>query len=60
MRDTIGEYLPAKVRAVIYTVLATLIALEMIWDIVPDILEGKLVQTAAALGLGLAATQTMG
>ncbi len=52
---TIAEYIPAKARAVIYVVLGTAILLEAVWDLLPSVLEGKVLQTASVLGFGLAA-----
>jgi hypothetical protein len=54
----IAEYIPAAYRKAIYTILATTIALEAIFDIVPDIWEGKVLQALAVLGFGMAVTQT--
>ena len=58
MNTMIATYLPAKVRRVIYVVLGTAVGLEAVWDVVPDVLEGKLLATLSVLGFGLAASQT--
>ena len=55
---SIADYLPATARKVIYTVIGAAVALEAIWDAVPDPLEGKVLQTVVALGFGLALSQT--
>lgn len=57
MGDKIADLLPARVRQIIYTVLGTLIALELIWDVLPSGLEGRVLQTFSVLGFGLAASQ---
>lgn len=44
-----------KVRQAIYAVLATAYALEAIWDIVADELEGRLLTSLGVLGFALAA-----
>jgi hypothetical protein len=54
----IGNLLPPRVRRAIYIALTTLLALEVVWDVVPAALEGRLLQSAAALGFVLAASNT--
>lgn len=54
----LGDYLPPKLRAAIYAILGTAVALEAVWDIVPEPLEGKVLATLTVLGFGLAVTQT--
>jgi hypothetical protein len=54
----LAEYIPAKVRKVIYSVLGTAVGLEAIFDIVPDVLEGKLLAALVVLGFGLALKNT--
>lgn len=54
----IAGWIPAKVRGVIYTVLGALTLLEVIWDIVPEPLEGKLLASLSVLGFGLALGNT--
>ena len=51
---TLAQAIPTKVRAAIYSVLGTLIGLEAIFDVVPDVLEGKLLSALAVLGFGVA------
>ena len=38
--------------------LAAAVALEAIWDVVPEPIEGKVLASLVALGFGLAFTQT--
>ena len=54
----IRDLLPPRVRRAIYVVLSTALALEAVWDVVPAALEGRLLQSLAALGFVLAATNT--
>lgn len=54
----LADLLPAKVRGTIYAVLGAAVALEAVWDIVPDPLEGKVLATLVALGFGLALANT--
>jgi hypothetical protein len=54
----IRDLLPPNVRKAIYVVLSTALALEAVWDVVPAALEGRLLQSLAALGFVLAATNT--
>ncbi len=54
----LADLLPAKVRGVIYTVLGAAVAVEAVWDLVPDPLEGKVLATLVALGFGLALVNT--
>lgn len=54
----LAQYLPAAVRKVVYVVLGAAVALESVWDLVPEPLEGKVLQTLTVLGFGLALTQT--
>lgn len=52
---TLAQAIPAKVRTVAYSVIGTAVALEAIFDVVPDILEGKLLKALTVLGFGVAA-----
>lgn len=54
----IANLIPAKIRATVYAVLGAAIALEMIWDVVPGPLEGKVLATLSALGFGMATANT--
>jgi len=54
----IADLLPAPVRKGIYAVLGSAVALEAVFDIVPDVLQGKILLGLAALGFGLAAGNT--
>ena len=58
MKNRIADYLPAWARRGIYTVLGAAIGLEAIWDVLPDVLEGKVLKTLSVLGFGLALSQT--
>lgn len=53
-----ASFIPAKFRALIYSVLGTAILLEEIWDLVPEILEGKVLKTLSVLGFVLALGNT--
>jgi hypothetical protein len=53
--NAIASYLPPKVRATIYAVLATLIGLEAVWDMINGEWESKIIATLAVLGFGMAA-----
>lgn len=50
----LAQSIPAKVRTAIYSVLGTLVGLEAIFDVVPDVLEGKLLKALTVLGFGVA------
>lgn len=52
---TLAQSIPAKARQGVYSVLAALVGLELVWDVVPDVLEGKLLGSLAVLGFGVAA-----
>lgn len=52
--NSIAQAIPARIRQVIYTVLATLVALEAIFDVVPDVWEGKILSALTVLGFGVA------
>jgi len=54
----LADFLPASVRKTIYSVLGTAVALEAIFDVIPDVLEGKALQALTVLGFGLAVTKT--
>lgn len=49
------DLLPGKARQAIYSVLGTLVALEAIFDVLPDLWEGKVLAALSVLGFGLAA-----
>jgi hypothetical protein len=52
---SLAEFIPAKARAVIYSILGTAIALEAIFDLIDSGWETKILQTLSVLGFGLAA-----
>ncbi len=55
----IADLLPARVRRVVYRTLAALLAVEAVWNVVPDGTESRIVATLAALGFVLAAGNTI-
>lgn len=55
---SVAQAIPQKVRAWIYLVLGALYGLELIWDVVPDALEGKFMASLGVLGFSLAALNT--
>lgn len=54
----LAQSLPVKVRQAIYSVLATAIGLELVFDIVPDVWQGKVLAALAVLGFGVAVSNT--
>ena len=50
----LAQSIPPHIRQTIYTVLGTAIALEAIFDVVPDVWEGKVLSALAVLGFGVA------
>lgn len=50
----LAQSIPSGVRTAIYSVLGTLVGLEAIFDVIPDVLEGKLLKALTVLGFGLA------
>lgn len=54
----LAQAIPVRYRQAIYSVLATLVGLEAIFDIVPDALEGKLLAALVVLGFGTALANT--
>lgn len=56
--STFAQAIPVRFRQVTYSALALAVMLEVIWDVVPDVLEGKLLATLSALGFGLALGNT--
>ena len=53
--NNIAAFLPPKIRATVYTILAALILLETVWDVLPQPFEGKILATLSILGFGMAA-----
>lgn len=51
----IRDLIPARWRQAIYTVLGTVYALELVFDLVPAGLESQILAALAVLGFGLAA-----
>lgn len=54
MPEFLQNLLPPKVRQTIYSVLATAYTLELIFDVIPDGAQSKIVQALAVLGFTLA------
>lgn len=54
----IADRIPAKARAWIYTLLATSLAIEAVWDVVDGATESRIVATLAALGFVMARANT--
>ena len=52
---TLAQAIPAKARTAVYSILAAAVALEVVWDVVPDVLEGKLLGSLVVLGFGVSA-----
>lgn len=57
---TLAQAIPVRARQAIYSILATAVLLETVWDVVPDVLEGKLLATLTVLGFGVALGNTKG
>lgn len=55
---TLAQLLPEKVRQVIYAVLPTLVALELLFDFIPEGIETKVVGVLVILGFGVAFSNT--
>lgn len=55
---TLAQAIPRKARAGIYSALATLYALEAIWDFVDASLESRIVASLGVLGFGIALSNT--
>lgn len=51
----VAQMIPAKYRTGIYSVLATVVGLEAVFDVVPDVWEGKVLAALVVLGFGVAA-----
>lgn len=57
---TLASIIPTKIRTAIYSILASMTLLELIWDVVPDPIEGKVLATLNVLGFSMAALNTGG
>lgn len=57
---TLAQAIPARLRQTIYSVLGTLIALEAVFDLVPDVWQGKILEALSVLGFGVAALNVGG
>lgn len=58
MKNVIADVIPAVYRRGVYLVLGAAIGLEAIWDVVPPVMEGKVLASLSVLGFGLAFSQT--
>jgi hypothetical protein len=50
----LAQAIPAKWRTAIYSILGTLVGLEAIFDVVPDVWEGKILSALVVLGFSTA------
>jgi hypothetical protein len=50
----LAQSIPAAWRSAIYSILGTLVGLEAIFDVVPDVIEGKILSALVVLGFGVA------
>lgn len=55
---TLAQALPEKVRVVIYSILPTLVALELLFDWVDSTIESKIFGVLVILGFGTALSNT--
>lgn len=58
MITTLAQAIPEKVRKVIYSLLATVIGLEVVLDFVPAGIESKILGVLVVLGFGTAIANT--
>lgn len=54
----LADLLPAKARKAVYLILGTAVGLEAVWDVVPAVLEGKVLSTLVVCGFGMAFANT--
>lgn len=54
----LADLLPAKVRYYVYLTLTTLLGLELVFDVLDDGAQQKIIEAAAVLGFVLAAGNT--
>ena len=55
---TIAEFIPSKFRGLIYSLIGSYMALDLIWNLTPDAYDGRVNATLGALGFALAALNT--
>ena len=55
---TIAEFIPSKFRGLIYSLIGSYMALDLIWNLTPDSYDGRVNATLGALGFALAALNT--
>jgi len=54
----LAQSIPLRYRQAIYSILATLVGLEAIFDVVPDDIQGKVLSALVVLGFGTALSNT--
>lgn len=54
----LAQSIPTGIRQTVYSILATLVGLEAVFDVVPDVLEGKILAALVVLGFGVALGNT--
>ena len=55
---TLAQSIPVKIRRVIYSVLATAVGLEAVFDVIDDGWEAKILAALVVLGFGMALPNT--
>lgn len=55
---SLAQSIPVKIRRVIYSVLATAVGLEAVFDVVEDGWEAKILAALVVLGFGIAVPNT--
>lgn len=55
---TLAQSIPTKARKVIYSVLATAVGLEAVFDVIDDGWEAKILAALVVLGFGIAVPNT--
>ena len=55
---TLAQAIPVRYRQAIYSILATLVLLEGIFDVVDDGLEGKILAALVVFGFGVSLSNT--
>lgn len=55
---TLAQAIPAKLRKVVYSLLATAYGIELVLDFIPPGIEAKVLGVLAVLGFGVAAANT--
>ena len=55
---TLAQAIPLKIRQVVYSILATLVGLEIVFDIIDPEAQEKLMGALVVLGFGVALSNT--